>query len=474
MYPNLNNYPSSPNDIAIGAPSCFTPSYGDAVPFTGCFSPYHNLYSRTLGYYAWNTAVAGVNIIGSMLNIDTRVFFTNLMATCNCVWTQQPSFVPFYKNITGASIWLPSYIPYTAPLDHAPLARKVLHEYGSYLSNSQYTMDWLLDVMNPCNIFNLRNGNYGHLQWSSDNRCDHPNRIGQTNGDFPGEYNGIDYLLYHNLWYIHQRKNGNTVAATSDIDMSHTYINKNGGAYIVYSVSPPAPPVPLPIKVDSYEYIYTENTEFPLYGDSYMRAGKEIVFKPGTHIYAHYTPPTCNDCTDGYYTQSGLRAYIQKYDCALDIGHFYPDGTDRLFAGNDTMSGKILNTNPPFIPYHYVDYPNELPRTVELYPEMQNTEEYSKITEEQKYNKDLMEKSFSIIPNPTDGKFSVVYSIPDTDVAGIEILDATGKLIYFNQNLPGTNQNLDIDLTEVKAGTYFVKFTNHSSGLFKTTLLIKK
>jgi hypothetical protein len=41
---------------------------------------------------------------------------------------------------------------------------------------------------------------YGNINWSTDNRLIHAERNGKNS--FKGEYNGLDYMLYHNLYYL--------------------------------------------------------------------------------------------------------------------------------------------------------------------------------------------------------------------------------------------------------------------------------
>ncbi len=199
-------------------------------------SNFHNYYSSVPGFALWKASGSSV-----LPNIDNRVFAVNLLATCNCmygtvadqtvntivqtlqasprfgwlgaiiswVWNIISSIITtitpgYYINTSALAINNNSYFELAgfkpAPLDHAPLARKVLHG-GTYIQNTDYTFKYLLDVA-PCdNIFNFGPNNKSTYQWCSDQRLDHPNRrdvnVGAQNGAPPGEYNGIDYMLYH-------------------------------------------------------------------------------------------------------------------------------------------------------------------------------------------------------------------------------------------------------------------------------------
>jgi len=45
-------------------------------------------------------------------------------------------------------------------------------------------------------------GTYKEYEWSSTHRFVHPKLRGQSPPSFPGEYNGLDYMLLHNLYYL--------------------------------------------------------------------------------------------------------------------------------------------------------------------------------------------------------------------------------------------------------------------------------
>ncbi len=301
----------------------------DPVPHTcSVFSQYYDPYAMGAGYAFWNLTVKTAQTIPGNPDdyMDTRVFYANLAAIGNCSYntivdqflttittslqlspvlnwlgivinwvyntaTQHvTTFVPGYKiNSTGADILVNSYI-YGAPIDHAPLARVVLHG-GFYQHNPNYSFRYLLDIA-PCDdIYNFGVGNQSTYEWSSDSRLDHPNRRGKdpVAAKIPsGEYNGIDYMLYHNLWYVHEAQLGNN---TQIRDFSDVHIEQPS-----YSAG----------SIDAYETVTIKNTSLNLGSPTYMRAGKTVYFGPGTQVAAG----------------SNLHAYIEGYQCATDTGHF--------------------------------------------------------------------------------------------------------------------------------------------------------
>jgi hypothetical protein len=289
---------------------------------------YHDFFSTTRGVNTWD-------IISNSLipgNGDNKLHVANLSAVCNCVygtmadkvidelvsWMQQipllgwlgavigwvykivssiiHTLIPgYYLNNTSSAININSYS--TLPnidIDHAPMARKVLHG-GHYQHNPDYNFKYLLNVM-PCdNIFFLDGSwpYYNQIEWSGTDRIEHSRQRASPKGDDTptnGEYPALDYLFYHNLWYVSELQNGNNPQI---MDLSDTYINLQGGTSNQNEYK-------------GFETITTESTVFSPQGtDINLRAGKTVSFLPGTALTA---------------SPSGglVHAYIQKSNCATD------------------------------------------------------------------------------------------------------------------------------------------------------------
>jgi hypothetical protein len=332
---------------------------------------FHNGWSKTIGFEVWNASAKSILYIpsNSHYSADTRGQIVNMAAVCNCVYGTVADaaigkVVGSVKNVrtvnwlgqavnflwTGASAAISTFIPGAyinlsrqainqnsyingnggtsnpfgdpgSPFDHAPLARKILHG-GRYNKNKRYRFKYLLDVA-PCdNIYNLNNLNYGHYEWSSDSRLDRPDRRGwygnnsESGNPFnpqkwrppSGEYNGIDFMLYHNLWYIHLKQKGSTAPI---VDLSDVYLNESSQ---------------LNNCLGAFETISVENSKIVSESDEQKwRSGKTIYFGPGTEITGNF------------------HAYIKKFICATDIENPCEDG--REMSLSDTTD---IVKNPDF------------------------------------------------------------------------------------------------------------------------------
>ncbi|MGA2296906.1 MAG: T9SS type A sorting domain-containing protein [FCB group bacterium] len=80
-----------------------------------------------------------------------------------------------------------------------------------------------------------------------------------------------------------------------------------------------------------------------------------------------------------------------------------------------------------------------------------------------------------IYPNPTSGKAIIYFVQPDTEKTTIDLIDLSGRIInnLYNKLLDSGNQNIEVDVSLIVNGTYFIKVQNsHLSLLFK--LIINK
>ncbi|GAB4207402.1 MAG: hypothetical protein Fur0023_18150 [Bacteroidia bacterium] len=443
-------------------------------PPMACGGAYHNIYSRTIGYTIWENYSC---LPGTTANMDTRVFRENLMAVCNCkygtVADQVVQQIVYYLeqvpilNLLGLIIgwawqWvstivytvIPGYYDNLTPvcikqhavptyfeqgmIDHGPISRKVLHECG-YLNldtyNPHYTYKYLLDVAPECGIYYLpdESPKYAHFQWSSDSRCDHPNRLGGYKNDFKGEYNGIDYMLYHNLYYIYLKQNG---VSSSFQNLSHVYINYNGGKF---PISPTYCQNGVGLGIKAYEDIYVEKTEFSICRPSFMRAGKEIVLKPDTWIYT--------DTTGGY--AEGIRLYIDNFECAYEVSPFEPGSSSKIANSNQyenqytSIKGEIMNN------VSESNTNNQIPSHIKVLG-----------TNEIEVESYVYKNSIQIYPNPSK-KFitiSINFSINADDVLCAFITDFTGRIItkecFLKDQLE--NNKVSINVENLATGTYIM------------------
>lgn len=470
------------------------------LPFACPGSGYHNdPYSgNILAFNIWNIAAKTplYNPAHPEIGMDTRVFNTNIAAICNCVYgkisdqfvqqiisslQQNPItnvlgivigwiwqvvsqtimvFMPgLFTNITSSTIGN-NALNFHAPLDHGPISHALLHNYPVYLTNPQYSFDYLLDVA-PCDgIYNFGTSNQSHFEWSADNRIEHPNRRGQNTTDLAkeewvspsGEYHGIDYMLYHNLYYLH-KFNNNTLANTM-VNLSDIYINQ---------------PINLSCNnVNAYETITSENTNISCSSPSYWRAGKTIYFGSGTSITGN------GSSTSG----PNFHAYIQKFDCATDIGAYRMGHSDSTETENSSLSNDSYANGAI---YHTVNYPpDEASMTnanllndsdnnliTELPPE-ENTLE----NEIKKMYPDFSKELF-VVPTITKDDVNAYFTLDDNEFGFITVLDMFGKTIFSKDNLTMKESGITIDLNAFANGTYLLKFTS-TKGIDKTQKIIKQ
>jgi C1A family cysteine protease len=67
-------------------------------------------------------------------------------------------------------------------------------------------------------------------------------------------------------------------------------------------------------------------------------------------------------------------------------------------------------------------------------------------------------KVFNLLPNPSNGKFTISFKDQPQESYSIEIIDVAGQLIYETDNI--TEDKLLIELADVKDGLYFLKFSD--------------
>jgi len=434
---------------------------------------FNNVYSRTAGYLSWQASSA--SLLPSQptkTNGDNRLMTSNLLAVCNCNygriedklvqklvsklnqvpilnwlgfiigWTWETisvtvsELVPgYYVNNSSTAINVNSYYSdnhfntANTYFDHAPLARKVLHG-GHYEPNIHQSVGYLLDVM-PCGgNYKWEGSNYPEIEWATATRLEHPEERGVN--IFKGEYNGLDYMLYHNLWYIHKLQEGSNPSIQ---DLSDINVNLNNNTF------------PQASTINAYETIKASNVKFNVQSQNeYMRAGKTICFKPGTNIMSANT-------------NSKFKAYIEPFACATDVG----------------SSARLNNSNgdyDPKIKYHHQEYPSNtfLNTTNDLSADngVVLTELALSSNIENVYN---VQSKYTVVPTITSGDVNVKYKIEQNDDVVVEITNTLGQ-VFYSEKLSQQSGSLNIDITSLTNGMYLVSFKN-AERVEKTYKIIK-
>lgn len=80
-----------------------------------------------------------------------------------------------------------------------------------------------------------------------------------------------------------------------------------------------------------------------------------------------------------------------------------------------------------------------------------------------------------VIPNPSDGNFSLLFNLKSTEDLTIEVLDLTGKVIQ-TRSLGKTfagHQNLSIDASQLNSGFYFCKLSTPKGSFTKKISIVR-
>lgn len=286
------------------------------------------LTGRWIGYYT-TSHVSQVFAVGTSELLwdyvadhqqgnDEVVMATNLTAICNCRYD-------FISNVSGdkmnnyahSSAWIfedknnTTQVLTHRNLYHGQLLRVALNGYATCGYGEYNDFPWTdfngaasILPLAPCEGTFAYSDGYGPQQssdeWKTTSRLDHPDRRDKSWVDFPGEYNGLDYMLYHNLYYLVRRyTTGDNENVLVDFTNRHLTLS--------YPLSSPNTSssnrwgtAGNPAIVGAYESITADNT---LNSNAVvtMKAGKEIAFTPGfssvqgSQLSAYIQPLTCTD-----------------------------------------------------------------------------------------------------------------------------------------------------------------------------------
>jgi|GEM_PF-2927765 len=77
-----------------------------------------------------------------------------------------------------------------------------------------------------------------------------------------------------------------------------------------------------------------------------------------------------------------------------------------------------------------------------------------------------------IYPNPSTGKFGIYIEVSSPVVLDIEIHNVLGQMVYTNQQLEVDNsRQIDVDLTSVKSGVYFITLRNGANKITRRVII---
>ncbi|WP_160111955.1 T9SS type A sorting domain-containing protein [Aquimarina sp. AU58] len=307
---------------------------------------------------------------------------------------------------------------------HVPLVKQVLHGGTNLFNNNNY-----VDLLNaaPCEgpyMYNWAEGssthNSAHFEWSTPDRLIHPKRRGGTeHNHFPGEYPGLDYMMYHNLYYTVKNELYNAV----NLIDNHITVTLPNGIFGTQT---------WPLKLNYFNTLVATNVINNNAKVTY-HAGYEITLKPGFTAYngadfhAKIAPFECSE--EGEYRNNPSAEYIK----GVNIDKFRP---------HDIVQ--------PVEDYFY--YFDERDDTDTPDRRSRNTIASNKY--ETVDGKNLP----SIYPNPTTGKFTLyLQEIDGKNNYDITLLDIMGKVVNSKRNIKSNEINMDLSHRENGVYTIVIK-----------------
>ncbi len=485
---------------------------------TGCPAPtacgtYHDWYTESLGFLSWqalsNTAAT---------KNDNASMIAQLDASCNCIYSTVASHFINQTTQVLTKIWswlgwlwgwvtsiITTIVSYFFPIlntndtndgmeanveywdyQYAPFARRLIHGGNALLVRPenvffhgkpgyQYMND-LIDLA-PCEgPWNAGWPAYSQDEWSSSSRIDHPEQRtdgvynGIANNIVTGEYNGIDYMLYHNIWRLYHNRymSGNFKM----IDLSDRIIKDN------FPLSSGLGSMATPIEIDAFETVeMLGNVGNSAPANVTVRAGKWIHYPAGWHansnngtIY-HAVPSTPFGCTPNSYVNNNFHSRTQ----------------DSSIANTKSPNGyNYASTNMGIVKTHHVEYspevvnyspntPVEVDNTVPIKNQLnQATPNYQQAMVNAVVKSAMEENDLLILPNPSNGIFKIkLPAAYKSNTMNIWIYDISGNLIANKENLKKWPEAEDINISEYGAGTYMLRILTENGKSYTRRVIVK-
>lgn len=310
-----------------------------------------------------------------------------------------------------------------------PLLRQAIFGGPSFIDNSNYEnlisqapcygpYNWI----NVSPTYTIPGPAYPNSEWSSSQRWVHPERrhdVGDPNL-WPGQYNGLDYMLLHNLFYIV------TDGYTNAEQMANMWDENR--SFPVGSLGTTS----IPAQIDAYEIMYlTGMTVSPL-------------------------TPTNVTCRAGY----NIRMLSYPSDCSIR-----PTGTNAIFHAYIA----------PFTCDSYDNYHMMEHDTNSYVPENTYAQSHNEYLSAQATSIAKPEKlaNITIAPNPSTGIFQIsLFSLrSDSRLQNVVIYDLLGNEVW---KANCENQDMfSIDLTTHAKGFYLLKLQS-TTGQIQTEKIIYK
>jgi hypothetical protein len=396
---------------------------------------------------SWYTSA--IPVVPNPITIVKKIFNINNILHPWKFITELVQYPPIYPdNVTAAELGVRALYRNT---EHLPLLRQVLHEGPNLVPASTY--ENMLNTApcegprcywssgGECSLSSPRN------DWSSSDRLHNSEeRIGASNphgSSFQGEYNGLDYMLYYNLYHI---INPGSVPYTNYMDRVITISYPTTSAPIVGTNA-------TPVVIEAFNSITASNTVNNNANVTY-RAGNEVVLLPG------------------FVAKSGsnFRSYIAPFHCATD-GSTYesPTHNDNPYGLGASSSQSAATDLLAYTgPTSFVSYPknsivngySNANDPVNIGSTTQNTNPSSSIKMQ---NPPVVSQTVSgilINPNPNNGIFQIMVTRNNQSIGikELKVYDLMGREIWST----GSSENtvFTIDISSYSPGVYYVRSIN--------------
>lgn len=429
-------------------------SFNSTEPCLGA----NNIVSATAGWVAWKFVMSLDGVALDQQHPDNAPKSVGLEAACNCAhsldviqviidyiqsvvsyivgWFNHIVYgdpVPEYQNQNVISNVTEEKIEYRSGLFHlewGSLLRKVLHG-GTNLRETVSNYDYV-GLLNsaPCKgpSYYSANPNNNTSGWTSRDLIDHA----QEQNDIKGEFNGLDYMLYHNLWYIDHPSqyvspiDNRSASISGYFPFTNSYVTNLGSNAN-------------PLNIPRLEYIAADNlvnapnptvVNDPANGNVSLRAGKAVLLKPGFSAKHGST----------------FHAYIQRFHCnsSNDVVRAMQDTTKQSSDYTSTNFDVLPNTNPK-------QKKTEIEDNTE--PVLTKVTDIKKNTISKKTN--AGNNKILIYPNPSSGVFTIKFDVNTAKNINITVNDILNNEIL-HQNVNTDNKEIELDLRSNPKGVYFL------------------
>lgn len=317
------------------------------------------------------------------------------------------------------------------------------NEYNSVLSRTS-------DILNnaPCDgprNFSDRTNvipSYDVYEWSSSSLIEHTNALGMDLDDLQtGEYNGLDYMLYHNLYYLYKQSVESQNAQS--VDLRDRFVNYT---------------LPLPTGQGSQSSPLTIGAMENINAYGTVNNNAAIQFRMGKQfsvIQGHE-----------YAINNGAEVSIEpyNYNCSSN-SYLSANALRQSTAPSDDVYGPIAALEK----LHDTPYVPEKKITNE------NTRVASHVRDYQNKSITNLNENILLYPLPNQGNFTIrIEDAKNEEKYNIAIYDMTGKLLSMHENLSIIDHELHINENLIN-GAYIAEVLESKTGKkFTQKLIINK